>query len=117
MIRNMHGMIPATGKMGDRIPAGIVHQFENFGRPPPEPCAQVRILLGGTCSGNLLVSRTSRRPGESSCIARLRSARSRRSMPPSAGPRAPRCTQASHLRLAGQRGPRPGGARRPSREE
>ena len=46
MIRNMRGMVSAAGEISDRVQAGRMNKFETCGLPPPEPCAQVRILLG-----------------------------------------------------------------------
>ena len=37
MIRNMYGMISATGETSDRVQASSVHKFERCGLPPPEP--------------------------------------------------------------------------------
>jgi hypothetical protein len=37
MIRNMHGMVSATGETSDRVQIGEMHKFERCGLPPPEP--------------------------------------------------------------------------------
>ena len=37
MIRNMHGMIPAAGELGDQVHAGRAHEFARPGNRTPEP--------------------------------------------------------------------------------
>jgi hypothetical protein len=46
MIRNMYGTIMTVTVGGDSMLRGQRHNFLNSRWRPPEPCAQVRILLG-----------------------------------------------------------------------